>query len=277
MTDQPAKPAATAKPPKGRSPNYPGIALPKAIELARKLYEDVGQFELPIATITSKWGFQKPTTGPASVTYAAMKKFGLLEDHGTGEARVGKLTDLAVEILHPNSPNQAGAVERAALMPAIHREWWEKYGLEVPPWEALEWQLATKGPWTPNGLRDFLREYRETMTFAKPDSSAKVTREDPDPKGDDGERQDREEDDEGLGGGGTPDQPPPLRQRVRRLGGAGVKTYAIPVDSDHDAVIELPTPMTPARWENFKAFLTAMERVIVDHESGGSDPAGEES
>ena len=49
-----------------------------------------------------------------------------------------------------------------------------------------------------------------------------------------------------------------------------MKTYAIPVDADHDAMIELPTPMTPARWKNFQKFLTAMEAIIVEADEDAS-------
>lgn len=281
MTDQMGKSsepgAAAVKPAKGRSPNYPGISLPKAIELAQTVYDDVAQHELPVASLTSKWGFKKPTTGPASTTYAAMKKYGLIEDHGTGDSRVGKLTDLAVEILHPSSPDRQGAIQRAALNPAIHKEWWERYRLKIPPWEALEWDLVEKGPWTATGLRGFLREYRETMTFAKLDPAGKVAREEPTQEGDNGDQDPRPED--GTGGhdrqqGQQRDDQGqgerPVRDRLRRSRAGDVKTYAIPVDADHDAMIELPTPMTPARWKNFQKFLTAMEAIIVEADEDAS-------
>lgn len=259
--DQAIGQTTSPKPPKGRSPNYPGIPLPKAIERARKIYDEVQQFELPLAAVTSRWGFKAPTTGPASVTYAALKKFGLLEDHGKGNDRAARITDLAIEILHPNNPNHQAAVQKAALMPDIHRKWWAEYKLDIPPYEALEWTLVTRGPWTANGLKDFIREYRETMTFAKLDSTASVTREELNPEGNDGD--DDETEFEGDEDRGQQDNPPLAWNRLRQPRKPGVKTYAIPVDADHDAMIELPTPMTPGRWKNFMTFLNAMEGIIV--------------
>ncbi len=69
---------------KGRSPSYPGTSLEVAVRRAQVLYDEERQHAVPMATVTSHWGFRSPSTGPASVAYAALKKFGLLEEEGHG-------------------------------------------------------------------------------------------------------------------------------------------------------------------------------------------------
>ena len=249
MADQSAAPVAS-KPPKGRSPSYPGISLPTAIDRARTVYDHAKAHPVPLGTVTGWWGYTKPTTGPASVTYAALKKYGLIDDEGAGTSRVAHLSPLAVQILHPN-PGQADAIQEAALTPGIMREWWERFGVDLPPMETLQWEFVVQGPFTENGLSDFVRVYRETIAFAKLDADGTFDREDIDFGGETGDEDDGELD-------------LLARHKRRKPTKAGMRSYAIPVDADHDAVIELPTPMTTERWENFKSFLTAMERVIVD-------------
>lgn len=260
MTDaQPTN--ASPKPdklPKGRSPNYPGVSLAKAVERVREIYEKTKTYPVPVRKIiVDYWGYKTTTTGPASVTYAALKRYGLLQDEGVGDDRIAHVSELAVDILHPN-PAQDEAIKKAALAPSIIREWWDKYGLEVPPTDSLNYELVVKGPWTENGLADFLRVYRETISFAELSKSDKIDRVDAEVPGTDYEGDDD--------GGDTDDAPPPPRLggRFRKPQATGMKTYAIPVDADHDAVIELPVPMTQERWNNFKSLLEAMERVIVD-------------
>src|SRR6266542_2737783 len=159
MTEQAA---SQTKLPKGRSPNYPGISLETAIDRARTLYDYGELHPIPLKTIMEKWGYKSPTSGHATVTYASLKKFGLLEDDGRGDQKLGHVSDLAVEILHPN-PRQQAAVKDAALHPPIIREWWQRYNGNLPPDETLRWEYVVQGPFTESGLRDFLRVYRETI------------------------------------------------------------------------------------------------------------------
>jgi hypothetical protein len=172
MTDQSASITPT-KLPRGRSPNYPGISLPAAIDRARTLYEYAQQHPVPRATISSRWGFKNPNSGSASVTYAALTKFGLMEDVGKSDNRQGHITSLGVEVLVPN-PNQEQAIKKAALLPPIHQEFFQRFGSDLPPDETLRFEFVAQGPFTGNGFTEFLREYRETIAFAKLEQGATV-------------------------------------------------------------------------------------------------------
>lgn len=251
--------------PKGRSPSYPGIALSTAIQRAQILYEHAQQHPMPLAAITGRWGYKAPTTGPASVTYAALKKYGLLEDEGSGAERMGRLTDLAVEILHPN-PNQQDAIRRAALMPPIHREWWEKYGSNMPPDDSLRWEYVVKGPFTENGFKDFLRVFRDTIAFARLDATDSDDRSesggDEPAEGAAGEEFDDLSDDSRLGS---------ERWQGRTVDRA-VMSYPIPVAAGVNVVIQGRFPLTEMEWAQFLTVLNAMKPALTRQ---AEEPSGD--
>lgn len=153
------------RPAKGRSPSYPGIPLEVAIARARTIYDKEGRHPAPMGAITGHWGYKSPTTGPASVTYAALIKFGLLTAEGTGVDRLGRLSQLAMDILV--KPNPSDEIREAALHPPIHAEMWSEYGPDLPSDENLRYRLVAQRGFTENGCQDFIRQYRDTVTFAK--------------------------------------------------------------------------------------------------------------
>ena len=265
VSDQPTNGSTSEKRKKGRSPSYPAIALDAALDRARQLWQVERQHPTPIEKIAKHWGY-KSLNGPAALQLAALKKFGLLEDEGAGQSRRARVSDLAVDILaNPDESVRAASIRRAALNPAIHRELWETFKTDIPSDSNLHWQLTRERslPFTETGATEFIPEYRQTLAFAQLIDGASVT-----PQA--GKQEQEGEDD---GGDAIPVVPPPdqQRDRLRAPRKPGVKTYAIPVDAEHDAMIELPTPMTPDRWRNFKTFLTAMEGIIVDPDAGRSD------
>ncbi len=153
--------------PRGRSPNYPGISLGTAIDKARKLYESERRHAAPISVVTSIWGYSSPTTGYATVAVAALKKYGLLLDEKADGERLLRLSELAMDILLNPEPREA--IQQAALLPPLHKEMWETYGSRLPSFDTLRWMLVKRG-FTESGVQDFLRVYRETITFAKLDA-----------------------------------------------------------------------------------------------------------
>jgi len=149
---------------RGRSPSYPGIALDVAIERAATVYKREGRNAAPMSAITANWGYKSPDSGPASVTYAALKKFGLLEEEGSGSARMGKLTRLALDILMHPEPQQQ--IREAALRPPIHQELWAEYGPDLPSDATLRHRLVAMRGFTERGFEEFIDEYRRTIAFA---------------------------------------------------------------------------------------------------------------
>jgi hypothetical protein len=253
---------------KGRSPSYPGISLATAVERARALYERERKNAAPMAAITAAWGYKSPTTGPASVSYSALKKFGLLvEDKASGH-RVGRLTPLALEILL--NPNNADAIRKAALLPPIYREMWEEYGNDLPSNETLRWQLVAQRGFTETGFEEFVRGYRETLVFAQLDAVGKTGQtSDPvlDEDDDDGPLQEildpsREK---------IPSEPAvrtlPVRQYYQEIPERTVPANVLrmPVRLVGGATIYLEGefPISEAGWKQFLAVLEAMKPGLV--------------
>jgi hypothetical protein len=159
--------ATSDKRPKGRSPSYPAVGLETAIRRARQLYDKQRQHPVPVEALARYWGY-KSLNGPAALTLAALRKFGLLLYEGSGEDRRARLTDLAVSILaNPDVDARTRAIQEAALNPPIHQEVWAKFGSELPPDDTLEWELTRERGFTETGAREFIPNFRDTIEYAQ--------------------------------------------------------------------------------------------------------------
>jgi hypothetical protein len=246
------------KKPKGRSPSYPAIDLETAIGRAVQLYERERQHPTALETIRRHWGY-KSLNGPAALNLAALKKFGLIDYTGAGPDRRARITDLAVEIMaNPDAVARERAIKEAALLPTIHRELWDEYGPNLPSDDNLAWELTRNRKFTETGAREFIPEYRQTITFAKLSSPDSVAPQTP-------PRDEVEDDDEQP----PPPPPPDERPKHRRQGGmsqSGVLTIPVPVIGASTITIEGEFPVTEAAWDQFLAVLAAMKPGLVSNE-----------
>ncbi|HEX8095412.1 hypothetical protein [Jatrophihabitans sp.] len=258
-----APPPDSARKRLGRSPSYPGITLGNAIKRAQKLYEKEKLHPTPIGVVAKHWGFKSNNTGPASVTYAALIKYGLLSDEGTGDNRQAKLTDLAVKILlSPDEAERAAALKEAALKPPIHAEMWELYGADLPTDDTLRYKMAINGRFTETGFDEFIRVYRDVIAFAnltpedKMDGSGTADLEEPEPE--DGDR---------VPDPGEVKPPPPGTRppgKERRIGMTGdVQTIAVPMLNAPPVIVEGHFPLSEAEWTYFMTVLSAMKTGLV--------------
>src|SRR5258706_15152687 len=149
---------------KGRSPNYPAVNLETALQRAQRLYErertNVAHFD----TIIRHWGYQA-ASGTARVTFAALRRFGLLTDEGSGDRKRARLSDLALRIVQdtrPTSPERDAAIREPALTPPIHRDLWDQYSGALPSDANLRYTLIRERGFTENGADEFIREFRDT-------------------------------------------------------------------------------------------------------------------
>lgn len=248
---------ANPKRKKGRSPSYPGIDLETAIDRARQLWQRERQHPASVETIQQHWGY-KGGTGPAAVTLAALKKFGLLQDEGSGADRMARLTDLAVDILeNPDASVTMAGIKQAALAPGIHRELWEQYGAKPPSDANLRWELIRRRNFTESGASDFISEYQRTVAFAKLSGAVDV--------GEQGaEEAPAVEDDEDEGS--YPPPPPQRREQQRRGSGISestILTIPIPVIGGSAITIEGEFPVSQQAWDQFIGVLRAMQPGLV--------------
>lgn len=259
------------KPPRkarGRSPSYPAIDLATAIDKAKALHDQERQIPASVETIVKHWGYRS-FNGPASLSLAALKKYGLVEDQGTGAERVAKVSDLAVDILaNPDADERQRAVERAALNPAIHRELWEKYGPNLPSDANLRWELTRQRGFTETGADEFLPVYRNTLAYAGLDKAGTLQ-----PQSVEQEDERPDEDNE------LRPRPGPRRQR-QRSGGmseSGVLTIPVPVAGRSPITVELATPITEQAFDQFIAVLQAMKPGLLAMRPEDADTAQEDA
>lgn len=243
-----------ARKPVGRSPSFPAINLETAIRRARELYERERQYPTSIEKIVHYWGY-KGLTGPANLSVAALKKFGLLTDEGKGAERRGRLTHLAVEIIaNPDQQARVAAIKQAALMPTAHRELWDRYGNQLPSDANLRWELVRQRGFTENGADDFIRGYKQTIAFAQLETSDRLPGIETD--------SDRQEltatldaDDDFAPSNLSP--PAEIRDS------SGANRYPIPVFNGKVVVVEGDFPLSEEDWNQFMAVLGVMKPALV--------------
>jgi hypothetical protein len=161
-----------------RSPAYPYINLETAIKRAKEFYAKEQRNAAPLRVAVKHWGYEEKSSG-GTQTAAALISFGLLGDEGTGDKRKVKLTENALRIVldtRVDSEDRSKAIRSAALTPKIHQQLWRKWGNNIPSLETLKHTLVLdwKPPFNPAAVDGFIKEYKDTIAFAKPDSSATV-------------------------------------------------------------------------------------------------------
>lgn len=163
--------------PKPRSPSYPGINLERAIDRATIIYEHERKHEVAVETVCKHWGF-KPKTGPATVTLAALKAFGLVDaKHG---ADTVKLSDRMLRIIldtREDETERRKTIQEAALNPPMHRDLWDKYRADLPSDPTLRYYLMRERGFTEIGAEQFIAQYRATVTFANLGNGAIISSE----------------------------------------------------------------------------------------------------
>jgi len=172
--------AKTGKPPKRRqrSPEHPFINLETAIGRAKTFYEHEQRNAAPLKVAVKHWGYDEKSSGGLQ-TVAALISFGLMADEGTGDKRTLKLTPNALRILldaRPDSADRVAAIQGAALTPKIHQQLWRKWGNKIPSDDNVRHILILDWipPFNPSVVDSFIKEYRDTIAFARPDDSAVV-------------------------------------------------------------------------------------------------------
>ncbi len=250
---------SSAKRPQGRSPSYPALTLQKAIERVEQLYEKEKQYPTPVETVVKHWNYSG-VTGPAGLTVAALKKFGLLTDEGSKSDRRVRVTDLAVQILsHPNPEKRQEGIRVAALAPTAHSELWTEFGANLPSDQTLTWTLTRDRGYTDPGARDFIKEYKATIDFAGLTETPPVETTDSDVEGiDEGH---------GSGGAGAGESFDRLErnkgEQRRELPTGGRSAINIPLPNGEFVVVEGKLPLSEQEWSYFLAVLNVMKPGFI--------------
>jgi len=147
-----------------RSPNFPAVGLREAIERLNRFMEQDGRAGAPPDIAARHIGFTS-AHGLAMSVLAALKRFGLVEDK---DGRVVP-TQRGIEInsLPANHEKRIRAIRDAALSPPIYAELIEQHkATGLPHDETLEGELVAYKGFNPNGVKEFIKGFRETLEFA---------------------------------------------------------------------------------------------------------------
>lgn len=151
---------------KERSPSFPFISLPKALDRASSMGAAHRKNPVRLLTLAATWGYAGSSSG-LQQTAAALKSYGLLEDSGRGEDRRLTLSALAQRILYDARPGaKEQAIREAALRPRLFREYADLWLNDMPSDSHRLSELELDRGFNAMAAKVFLRAFDETMSFA---------------------------------------------------------------------------------------------------------------
>lgn len=126
---------------RARSPSYPNFPLSEAVERVEHVFNADRQNPVDRETIATHIGY-RGLSGASDKAISTLSQYGLLEKVAKGEMRV---TDLAVDILHPESPDAKNrALWQAARHPHLFAQLFDRFSV-VPSSNALQSYLKREG------------------------------------------------------------------------------------------------------------------------------------
>ncbi len=158
------EPAGIQKKKRQRSPNYPAVGLKEAIERTKRFIAEDGRAGAPAAIAAKHIGFAT-AHGQAYSVLSAMKKFGLVEEK---DGRIVP-TPRAIEInsLPEGDERRRKAIGAAAMSPTLYAELIEQHRTTgLPADDTLAGELEAYKGFNPNGVKEFLKGFKETIEFA---------------------------------------------------------------------------------------------------------------
>jgi len=150
---------------KARSPNYPQISLRKAVDLARKIYDEAHTHKAPAKSVASILGYAS-LNGASLGVLSALKKYGLLESVGE-DVRISQ-EGLTILVDPPESIERAQAIRaqaimRAAFRPVLFADLRKEYGDSLPKSDEFLRAFLLKRGFVQSVVDVPIRTYRDTM------------------------------------------------------------------------------------------------------------------
>jgi hypothetical protein len=148
-----------------RSPNYPAVGLPYAVELVGRLIAKDGKAGAPLEAALKQMGFSG-AHGTSKAVLSALRKFRLVDDQS------GRIvpTTTAIDIVRfpAAHPRRVEAIRAAALSPTIYKEIVDRYSEagELPSDASLKPEIETDWDFNPKAVQGFLENFRESLVYA---------------------------------------------------------------------------------------------------------------
>lgn len=153
-----------AKDTRRRSPSFPSISLPRAIQLVSRVYGAVFDSPLDTNTVLELMGFSG-ISGASRTALSSLKQFGLLEGRDTEN----KVTKLAAQILHPvEEIEKLSAVVESSRKPNIYNEIFGQFKGSLPEDKIIKAFLIRNHGFSDAGSDSLIKNLRETEDFVSP-------------------------------------------------------------------------------------------------------------
>ncbi|TPG39528.1 hypothetical protein EAH79_12415 [Sphingomonas koreensis] len=137
------------------------MSLAKAVASVQKIFDADRQAPVDRAVAAKHVGYAGQS-GASDKALASLAHYGLLEKAGKGETRV---TQLAVDILHPDTAgDRRAALRSAGLNPGIFQEIFDRYDGRLPSEEALRSYLLRAG-FQNIAINPVVNAYAETFRY----------------------------------------------------------------------------------------------------------------
>lgn len=151
-----------------RSPNYPAVSLPQAIDLITKLHSKNRTNAVDRETAAKDLGYSG-LTGRTLKLIAALAQYNLLEKSGKGNVKVSKT---AVNILHGlDEQTKNDARREAGRSPALFQRIFARFDDGIPSENAIKSYLIQEG-FTDTAIEPVLKSFVETNSYlAQSDAS----------------------------------------------------------------------------------------------------------
>jgi hypothetical protein len=148
-----------------RSPNYPQLSLPEAIEKTQILYRTLHTAEAPAEKIVEKLGYSS-LNGRSMGVLSALKKYGLIGGKGD---KLGVTRDAVVIIERAGDhPSKREALKRAALSPPLFEEIYDNFRGQMPDLVDLRVYL-TERKFSRAAIDEISENYYQTMALVPPE------------------------------------------------------------------------------------------------------------
>jgi hypothetical protein len=145
-----------------RSPNYPALSLPEAVEKVHMVYRAQHTHGAPREVVVKGMGYAG-LNGASATAVSALMKYGLLDRDGDEL----KVSHRAMCIIAPHSSEEkAQALRDAAFSPPLFSELVDKFPGRMPNEEVLKNYLIRKG-FAPGALSSVISAYKETSEMVE--------------------------------------------------------------------------------------------------------------
>jgi hypothetical protein len=150
-----------------RSPSYPMLSLPEAIDRVRTLWDKQRKNAVSPAVAMQSLGY-KANSGTGGRVISALIQYGFLTEEGKGTGRLVRLTEEArsLMLLEPGDPDWLKFIKAAALRPKIYAEMAQRWQETLPPDAEIRRYLSYERKFNPDTVHDLIKSFRRTYEFA---------------------------------------------------------------------------------------------------------------